>query len=155
MTLCIPRFLLLAADHQPRATLLTSTHWQFVALLAGTASALVGAPLTAILFYLRAIRDDQRIRQQYLDTRLETLAADLRRVESAIDHIEKNYTTREDWSRETMLARQQLERLSEWMAKIDAGLEQSHGLATQFVRATNAIIALAERLSERLPPATT
>ncbi len=129
---------------------MTPDRWQFVAVMAGTVSTLIGAPLTAILFYLRAIREDQRARQEFIDERMAAIAADVRQVEHAVDHIEKNYTPKEEWTRETMLARQQLERLTELMAKIEAELEQSHGLATQFLRATNAIIELTDRLSDRL-----
>ena len=121
--------------------------WQLITAMIATVSALVGAPLGAILFYLRAIREDQHARQAAVDQRLGALESDLRQLQHAVDDLERNYTTKEEWIRETMLARQQLERLSELMARIQAELEQSRGLATQFLRATNAIIELAERLA--------
>ncbi|MEE8169058.1 MAG: hypothetical protein V3T70_00790 [Phycisphaerae bacterium] len=127
------------------------THpWDIVAAMIAAMSALVGAPLTAILFYLRALRDEQRTRQHAIDKQLRQFECEVRSVEQTVDDVQRSYTTKEAWIRETMLARKQLERLSELMARIQAELEQSRGLGTQFLRATNAIIDLTEHLAGAL-----
>ena len=124
--------------------------WEVVATIIGAMSMLVGIPLTVIVFYLRAIREDQRVLQASLALRVDKIEAQCDSVEKTLERAERRYTTKEEWIRETMLARTQLGRLSELMARLQAELESSRGLATQFVRATNAIIELTDRLGRRL-----
>ncbi|MFQ5411614.1 MAG: hypothetical protein ACE5EC_04930 [Phycisphaerae bacterium] len=125
-------------------------NWEWVGTVIGVLSTLVAVPLTAIVFYLRAIREDQRLAQDRLNRSMEKIEAECQRVEASVESVKRRYTTREEWMRETMLARTQLGRLTELMARLQAELESSRGLATQFVRATNAIIELTERLGRRL-----
>lgn len=129
---------------------MTLLDWQIVAAIIGAVSTLVGIPLTAIVFYLRAIREDQRVAQASIARRVETIESECRRIDESVDDVEREYTPKAEWIRETMLARKQLGRLTELMARLQAELESSRGLATQFVRATNAIIELTERLVQRL-----
>ncbi|HWL91992.1 MAG TPA: hypothetical protein VNT79_00530 [Phycisphaerae bacterium] len=126
------------------------THdWQLIATFLGAAATLVGIPLTAIVFYLKVIREDQRDFRSTVATRVARIEAECDRIEHAVEQVERRYTTKEEWMRETMLARTQLGRLTELMARLQAELESSRALATQFVRATNAIIELTERLGRR------
>lgn len=125
-------------------------NWELISTMIGALSMLVGIPLSAIVLYLRAIREEQRLLQTTLARRVERIEAECQRVELAVEHVQRSYTTKEEWVRETMLARHQLERLTELMARLQAELESSRGLATQFVRATHAIIELTERLGQRL-----
>jgi hypothetical protein len=129
---------------------MTALNWELIATMIGALSMLVGIPLSAIVMYLRAIREEQRMLQVTLARRVERIEAECQRVELSVEHVQRNYTTKEEWVRETMLARNQLERLTELMARLQAELESSRGLATQFVRATHAIIELTERLGQRL-----
>jgi len=129
-------------------------NWELIGTVIGALSMLVGIPLSALVLYLRAIREDQRHLQAHLARRVDKVEADCQRVEKTVEHVQRRYTTKEEWIRETMLARTQLERLTELMARLEAELESSRGLATQFVRATNAIIELTERLSQRLTETT-
>lgn len=126
--------------------------WILIATSLGSAAALVGVPLTAIVSYLKAIREDQREFRASLLDRIGQIETECDRIETAVDHVERQYTTREDWTRETILARNQLTRLTELMARLQAEMETSRALATQFARATQAIIGLTERLCTRLPP---
>jgi len=127
-----------------------AVNWELVGVLVGTLSTLVGIPLTAIVLYLRAIREDQRSVQTDLRRQIERVENQCNRAESSVEHFERHYATKEEWNRENMLARRQLGHLTELMARLQAELESSRGLATQFVRATNAIIGLTERLGRRL-----
>jgi hypothetical protein len=49
-----------------------------------------------------------------------------------------------------MLARQQLERLGEMLARLQADMENVRGLAGQFGRAVTALVELADRLAGRV-----
>ncbi len=125
-------------------------NWEYFSTLIGALSALVGVPLSAIVLYLRAIREDQKSVQANLAGRLDKIETECAKIEAAVEHVERNYTPKDEWVRETMLARNQLGRLTELMARLQSELESSRGLATQFVRATHAIIELTERLAQRL-----
>jgi len=129
-------------------------NWQLVSTVIGALSALVGVPLTAIVLYLRAIREDQRIVQSDMTRRVDKIEAECLRIDESVDEIERSYTPKEEWVRETMLARKQLARLTELMARLQVELESSRALAAQFARSTNAIIQLTERLVRGLttPP---
>lgn len=128
----------------------TSLSWEMIGALVGALSALAAAPLTIIAFYVRAIRDDQRHTAGAFERQIGRLEADLRGAERVVEDIQRAYTTKEEWLRETMLARQQLERLGELLARLQADTENLRGLATQFGRATHAIIELADHLAGRL-----
>ncbi len=130
------------------------THdWFLIATIVGAAATLIGVPLTAIVFYLKAIREDQRELRASVQSRVSRIETEFERMESAIARVERRYTTRDDWMREAMLARSQLTRLTEMTARLHAEMESSRALATQFVRATHAIIELAERLGQRITSA--
>ncbi len=124
--------------------------WELMATLLGGMAAVAGIPLTAMVLYLRAIREEQMAARAYVARRLDSIETDCRLVEASTNEIERSYTTKSEWVRENMMARKQLERLTELMIRVQAELEGSRGLATQFVRSTNAIIHLADRLSQRL-----
>jgi len=120
--------------------------WQLIATVLAGISTLAGVPLTIVVFYLRAIREDQRTTLAGLAHRVTIVEADRRRTDRTINEIERSYTTRAEWVRENMLARKQLARLTELLARVEAELEGSRGVAVQFLRSTNAVIALTERL---------
>lgn len=127
------------------------THdWQLIGTLLGAAAAIIGVPLSAMVLYLKAIREDQRAFQTQMLQRAAKIEADCDRVDQELDRVRARYTTRDEWMRESMVVRSQLARLTELMARLQAELESSRGLATQFVRATHAIIELADRLGRRL-----
>lgn len=123
--------------------------WQLVGTIVATVSALVGPPLAVVVFYVRGIRDDQRAANEDMQRRATALDADLSRLSKAVDEVRQAYTTKDEWLRETMLARQQLERLSELLARLQADMEHVRTLVNQFGRATNAIVELADHLAGR------
>jgi len=122
--------------------------WDAVSLIAGVLGPLVGVPLTVITLYLRAIREHQTSKHAEMLRRIESVETSIRELSSAMTDFERDYTTKEEWLRESMHARQHLERLMEMLARVEAQLENSSGLAGQIARATQAIVVLAERLAQ-------
>ncbi len=110
-------------------------------------SPLVGVPLIVITLYLRAIREHQTSTMVEITRRIEAMEASMRDLLRATADFEREYTTKEEWVRESMLARQRLERLTEMMARIEAEMENGQGLAAQIGRATAAMVDLVKRLS--------
>lgn len=123
--------------------------WETLTAVVGIASAVCGPPLGVILFYVRGFREDQRAANAMLQRRIEQLEEDLRRMAASLEAIQRGYTTKDEWVRETMLARKQLERLGELLARVQADMENARHLASQFGRATAAIIDLADRVGGR------
>lgn len=94
--------------------------WEQLGALVGILSPLVGVPLTVITLYLRAIREHQTAGMAEVTHRIETMEASIRDLLRATADFEREYTTKEEWVRESMLARQHLERLTEMVTRIEA-----------------------------------
>ncbi len=93
--------------------------WKETALLVSVLSPLVGIPLTMITLYLRTIREHQTILTAELTHRIETMEASIRDLSRATAEFEREYATKEEWVRESMLARQRLERLTELVMRLE------------------------------------
>lgn len=117
--------------------------WQQFGLIIGAVSPLVGVPLVMVTFYLRAIREHQIGAAREMLHRIEALESSLRDVLRATAEFEREYTTKEEWVRESMLARQGLERLTEMVTRIQADLETSQTLATELGRLTASLVQAA------------
>lgn len=89
---------------------------------------LVAVPLTASLFYVRSLRENQLAWQGEMTRRVEAVevaATDLRRF---LAEFGRDYATKEEWLRECMQTRRTVERLSEVTARIESILEAFVGL---------------------------
>jgi hypothetical protein len=117
-----------------------------IALLVAILSPLVGVPMTAITLYLRAIREHQTTGAADVARRIENIERCVRQVTRHTSEIERDYTTKEEWLRESMHARQQLERLTELMVRVQTELEDSRSLAAEIAGATAAIADMARRV---------
>ena len=80
---------------------------------------LVAVPLTIITFYLRSLREQQVSWHADLVHRIDAVETSLRELRKTIDEFERDYTTKEEWLRECMLARRTLEQLSETATRLD------------------------------------
>jgi len=121
--------------------------WGQLGLLVGVLAPLVGVPLMMITLYLRAIRDHQASTMSELTRRIDTMEGSMRDLLRSTVDFEREYTTKEEWVRESMLARQRLEKLTEMMTRIETELENGQGLAAEIGRATAAMMELVKRLS--------
>jgi len=113
----------------------------------GVFSPLVGVPLTVITLYLRAIREHQTTTLAEVTHRIEMMESSVRDLLRSTAEFEREYTTKEERVRESMLARQRLKRLTELVARIRAALENGHGVAAEMGRATTAMVELLNRFS--------
>ncbi len=86
---------------------------------------LVAVPLTVITFYLRSLREHQVSWHADLVRRVESVEALVATVREAVAEFERDYTTKEEWLRECMMARRTLEQLSETTVRIETTM---HGL---------------------------
>jgi cob(I)alamin adenosyltransferase len=124
-------------------------NWEQTGLLIGVLSPLVGVPLGVITLYLRAIREQQTTSMSEVVRRIETLEHSIGDLLRATADFDREYATKEEWVRESMLARQRLERLTEMTARIQAELESGKGLAAELGRATAAIVEVVREFARR------
>jgi len=122
--------------------------WELISTIVGVLSPLVGVPLVAITFYLRAIREHQTMAMAEMTHRMDAMEASIRNLSRATAEFEREYATKEEWVRESMLARQRLERLTEMVARIQAELETGQGLAAEIGRATTLMVEMVSRQAE-------
>lgn len=91
-----------------------------VASLLAVLTPIVAVPMAVITFYLRALRDHLTAGRGDILRRIEHAETALRRLESAHADLRRDHVTKEDWLRESMLARRNIERLTTAFARIDA-----------------------------------
>jgi len=94
--------------------------WEQVGVLVGVLSPLVGVPLGMIALYLRAIREHQATTTSEISRRIHIIEASLDSLVRRMGECDREFTTKEEWLRESMLARQRLERLTELVTRIHA-----------------------------------
>ncbi len=121
--------------------------WEQVGVMVGVLSPLVGVPLGMIALYLRAIREQQSITTSEIARRIHTIEASLDHLVRRTAEYDREFATKEEWLRESMLARQRLERLTELVTRIEAELDGERGLAAEIGRATTSMIALVRQLA--------
>ncbi|MFQ6048272.1 MAG: hypothetical protein ACE5K7_02785 [Phycisphaerae bacterium] len=129
------------------AMMVAAVDWATVGLIVGTISPLMGVPMTMVALYLRSLRDQQVQRGSEMSRRFEAVEEDLRVMQRSLGDFERDYTTKEEWLRESMHARQQLERLTEMMGRIESQMDNANGLASQMGRAVTAMVELSRQLA--------
>ena len=85
---------------------------------------LVAVPLTVITFYLRSLREHQVSWHAELVRRVESVEASALDLHKALTEFERDYTTKEEWLRECMLARRTLEQLSETTVRLETMVQR-------------------------------
>jgi archaellum component FlaC len=106
-----------------------------MATIVGVLAPLVGLPLGMITLYLRTIRDQQTTKHYEMLQRIECLENSIRGLSHLVNTFERDYTTKEEWLRESMHARRQLEHLTEMVGKLQVSVEHSGDLAAEFLKA--------------------
>ena len=97
--------------------------WESAGMLLTVLTPLVAVPLTVITFYLRSVREHQISWHGELVRRVESLEGTATELRKSIADFERDYTTKEEWLRECMHARQGLQRLTETTVRIDTALQ--------------------------------
>jgi hypothetical protein len=122
-------------------------NWEQMGIIVGVISPLVGVPLVMITLYLRAIRDHQASASVNMCHRIEVIEVAIRDLLKSTADLDREFATKEEWVRESMLARQGLERLTEMVTRIQADLENGQGVAAELGRMTAAVVELTGRIA--------
>ena len=92
-------------------------------LILSVVAPLVAVPLTMITFYLRALREHQISRHTDLARKVNALETATVTLRQAIADFQRDYTTKEEWLRECIMARNTLQKISEKTTRIEATLQ--------------------------------
>ena len=88
---------------------------------------LVAVPLTVITFYLRSLREHQVSWHAELIRRVESQERSSVELRKVLTDFERDYTSKEEWLRECMLARRTLEQLKESAVRLETWQSQLAG----------------------------
>jgi hypothetical protein len=99
-----------------------ASFWESAGTFLTVMTPLVAVPLTVITFYLRSIREHQVSWHAEWVRRVETIEASSRDLHKTVGEFERDYTTKEEWLRECMLARRTLEQLRETTVRLETTL---------------------------------
>lgn len=100
-----------------------ASSWSDASMALGILTPLVVVPLGVITFYLRGLREQQNAVRSDLAGRIDQLDEVQRAVTRQFAEFERHVTSKEDWLRESMLARHNLERLTKAFARLEGALE--------------------------------
>lgn len=125
--------------------------WETFAQVLGIAMPLVVVPLTVMIFYLRAVREHQTVKHREIGRMMESCRLEMSELRRTLSLIERDFATKEEWLRESMLARQTMERLTENQARAQAELEHARDGRPRCDRAADAMTELASRLATAVP----
>jgi len=106
---------------------------------------LVAVPLTVITFYLRSLREHQVSWHAELARRVESAEGSINELRKALSEFERDFTTKEEWLRECMLARGAIERLKETATRVEATLSGRRATEGSFPLAGDGLGARATR----------
>lgn len=102
--------------------MIATAFWESATAMLTVMTPLVVVPLTMITFYLRSLRDQQVTAHGQLVRRVEMIEASAERLKMSMTEFERDYTTKEEWLRETMWARKNLEQLNETSVRLETML---------------------------------
>lgn len=104
-------------------TMIGMLDWGTVGAIALVLAPLAAVPLTVVTFHLRTLGEQQRSRQDEIARRVEALDAALASLRQALAETQRDYTGKEEWLRESLAARRQLERITESLTRLETRME--------------------------------
>jgi len=100
-----------------------TSFWDAARTVLAVIAPLVAIPLTVTTFYLRSLREHQITWHGELVRRFEGLENSTAQLRQTVGHFERDYTTKEEWLRECMMARRTLENLSKTAVKLETSMD--------------------------------
>ena len=97
--------------------------WQTMGSLLAVLAPLAAVPLTVITFYLRSLREQQVSWQRDWTRRIDAIEVAGRELQRMLEAMQRDYTTKEEWLREHLHARQTLERLGEAVVRMQTAMD--------------------------------
>ncbi len=102
-------------------------NWPTTAAMVAVVAPLVALPLTVIMFHLKALREHQASRREELARRVDTLDESLGAARRTLVEMQRDYTTKEEWLRESMASRHHLERMLTAVTRLETEISVVRG----------------------------
>ena len=84
---------------------------------------MVGVPMTLITFYLRSMREQQASWQSEFGKKVDGLSEVVVELRRDLVQVERDFTTKEEWLRECMHGRRQMESLIQSVTRLEGKVE--------------------------------
>lgn len=98
-----------------------------ITVLLAVLTPMVGVPMTLITFYLRSMRDQQTSWQSDFGKKVDGLSDVVVELRRDLAQVERDFTTKEEWLRECMHGRRQLESLIQSVTRLEGKVEAAWG----------------------------
>lgn len=121
-----------------------NTFWDASTTVLAVVTPLVAIPLTVITFYLRSLREHQITWHAELVRRFEAIERSTAQLRETVVQFERDYTTKEEWLRECMLARQTLENLSKTAVRLETSMDNIVSNVQPFLTAAGKLLKESE-----------
>lgn len=82
-------------------------------------TSIVAIPLTIFTFYLRSLREQHQSWQRELVRQISIVESAMTGLRKEFSELERDYTTKEEWLRESMYARRSIQQLLDSVARIE------------------------------------
>ncbi len=105
--------------------MIAEVSFEAVGTLLGVMTPLVVVPLTVVTFYLRSSREQQATEHREIIRRIESIERSAEGLRATVTNLERDFTTKEEWLRECMLARQTLNWLSKKVVQMETAMDAS------------------------------
>lgn len=89
-------------------------------VLATIITPLIAIHMAVMTFYIKSLRQQHQSNFDDVTRRIERVAKNVESLSRRIADHERHFTAKEDWLRESMLARQNIEQLTRTIAHLDA-----------------------------------
>jgi len=96
-----------------------ASFWESAATFLTVLTPLVAVPLTVLTFYLRSLREQQLAAHRELVRRIDDLESQTVELRGGLSDVARDFTTKEEWLRECMLARRSIEQLREAAVRME------------------------------------
>ncbi len=93
--------------------------WDYVGTVIAVAAPLVGAPLAALTLYVRTLRDHVTGKLTELTQRVDHLDGVFETLSQRVREVDRDFVNKEEWVRESMLARGERQWLSEAVVRLE------------------------------------
>ncbi|HUU82567.1 MAG TPA: hypothetical protein VM243_03585 [Phycisphaerae bacterium] len=122
--------------------------WDHIGTVIAVTAPLVGAPLAAITFHVRTLREHLTGRLAALTQRIDHLDRLIDSLARRVREVDRDFVNKEEWIRESMLARGERQRLGEAVVRLETQKETTcDGLAAagRMDRMARAVLAASQK----------
>jgi biopolymer transport protein ExbB/TolQ len=93
---------------------------QTIATLVAILGTMTAAPVTLVVIFLKSTHEAQAARHHELSRQIERTGERVSRLTEKLAAVQRNYATKEEWLRESLLVREALQSTRESLARLEA-----------------------------------